>query len=51
MTQITMTQMTGRQVEVVTQVEQGTPDVRVLSDAKAAELAAIVAAFLVRNGS
>jgi len=49
-TTITMTQMSGLQVEVVTVFGNGTPDVRVLSDDQAATLAGLVATFLAEQG-
>jgi hypothetical protein len=49
-TTITMTQMSGKQVEIVTQVD-GALDIRALTDFRAAELAKLIAVFLVKHGS
>jgi len=49
-TTITLTQMSGHEVEVVTVIGNGGPGVRVLSDEKAATLASLVAAFLKEHG-
>jgi len=50
-TQITLTQMSGREVEVVTVTNGGQPAVRTLSDAKAATLASLITDYLAQHGS